>query len=87
MSPDEAFAELEETSGITESEWRDILSEDPDDQLMIIQDWQSLGKLSWTAEVSTFERVMSLLGIIGTIAGVVGGVAGATTAVAAFRGL
>lgn len=80
---DAELAQLEQVTGITATEWDDLLTLSEADQRQAVADWQALGRMSWVQDPSIFGEAMSLLGIVGTIAGVVGGTAGAIAAIKA----
>lgn len=78
---DELFLELSAITGLDRSKWQEILSLPPELQADVLAnyrdaDWRSPG-------TSSFQRVLSILEVVGTIAGVVGGVAGAAGAIKA----
>jgi hypothetical protein len=85
---DELYARLAQVSGLRERQWRDILSLPESDARQAVEDWQTLGMLSWATEHSVADEVLSILNTIaqwatplGIIAGTVTGVAGAITAI------
>ena len=85
---DELYARLAQVSGLNERQWRDILSLSEADAKQAVEDWQTLGLLSWAEEHSVADEVLSILNTIaqwaaplGIIAGTVTGVAGAVTAI------
>ena len=82
------YARLAQVSGLNERQWRDVLSLSPADAKVVVEDWQTLGLLSWATEHSVADEVLSILNTIaqwatplGIIAGTVTGVAGAITAI------
>jgi len=94
MTPQEAdalFAELSEITGLSAQQWRDLLSQQPDDVAQTIADWQTLGKMSWSAQPTTMARVLSILNVIAAIANpitaIAGGVSGVGAAISAIKSL
>ena len=87
MSADDELAQLEQETGITVAEWQDLLSNSPDDQAFLLAGWKQLGRMDWVQNVSTLDRAIALLLVVGNIAGAVGGIAGAASAVAGLRAL
>lgn len=77
--------------GWTLSQFADLGSLLPEDQALEIASLRALGKLSWTREESTLERVLEILSALAAIASpitvVAGGITGLAGAVTALRGL
>lgn len=84
MTLDEAYSTLAAKTGMTASDWKDFLSCDEGQQMLLAQTYADM---DWVKSASTFQEVLGILQVIGTIAGVVSGVAGAATAIAALSAL
>jgi hypothetical protein len=80
---DQHFAEAEQISGISVSQWKDVLTSPLEDQPGLFEDLIALGKMSWAAQSDKVARVISVLTVIGTIAGCVSGVGGAVSVIQA----
>lgn len=84
MTADDAFAQLATLTGLSMSEWSDLIGLPPPAQRLCVEAYRDQ---AWVKNPETFAIVLDVLTVIGTIAGVVGGVAGAASAVSALRAL
>ncbi len=84
---DALFAEGSSITGLSVPQLQDWMSEEPADQIDILNGWRTLDKMTWTTTPTAVDRLIVIFEALASVAGVVSGIAGATSAVAALRTL
>ena len=91
LSEDELYVRLTQKTKFDPQNWRMLLTLEPPKRISLIQDWITLGDMSWTRMQSTMEEVEAILVAIANIAApvtvIVGGVTGIGALITTLKGI